>query len=116
MATTFYAIELEPGRLIAAEIDDQGAASLLDSGRSVILANKKELEELAQRLSRPLFLWGRDSRPAPRRGQAAPVPDGRELPKLSPAHATSTSNPRGSAKRAVALRDTMRLWLRLRTA
>jgi hypothetical protein len=59
MKRNVYAVRLEPGRIVAAEISDATAAVLFSEGRSILLATEGELAELARREKRAFVILGR---------------------------------------------------------
>jgi len=61
MPTQIFALRLEPWRLVAAEVTDEAAATLLDAGEQVLLGTFEELGSLALRLARPLVFIARAS-------------------------------------------------------
>ena len=77
MPTQIFALRLEPCRLVAAEVTDEAAATLLDAGEQVLLGTFEELGNLALRLARPLVFIARASAAGspgrePRADQAPP--------------------------------------------
>lgn len=60
MTIQFYAISLQPARVVATEVDPAEAAVLLDAGHSVLLAAPTDLVRLALRYSKPLTIFSRE--------------------------------------------------------
>jgi hypothetical protein len=61
--------------MVAAEVADSVAASMLDQGRSILLATPSELIALARRQKRALALVTRQKPQSPRgNGSAVPAP------------------------------------------
>ena len=54
MSVQWYAIQMEPQWLVAAEIGEWAAAIRLNEGRQVLLATVAELRRIARRLDRSL--------------------------------------------------------------
>ena len=68
MSIHFFAIRIETHRLVAAEIHDRAAATLLAAGQQVLLGTVEELGKLATRLQRPLVTISRvPARSSPQR-------------------------------------------------
>jgi hypothetical protein len=59
MSSQYFAIRIEPTRLVAAQIDDRDAAALLDAGKPILLGTIVELGKLAERLQRQLLTFSR---------------------------------------------------------
>jgi hypothetical protein len=61
MKRNAYAIRVEAGRIIAAEVDDATAALLFNEGVTVLILSQPELEQLARRQYRMLVALPRGS-------------------------------------------------------
>jgi hypothetical protein len=53
----FFAVCVEPHRIVVAEIQDRAVAAVLDSGKQVLLGTVQDLNKLAQRLGRQLVTF-----------------------------------------------------------
>ena len=81
MAVHLYVVSVEKHRLVAAEVQDQAAAALLDAAQTVLLATAEDLGKVARRLRLPLVTIARSAgRPAL---DARPAAD--EVDRLAPA-------------------------------
>jgi hypothetical protein len=74
MSVHFFAVRIEPFLLVAAEIDDQAAATLLDSGQTVLLGTVAELHDLAARHRRALVTISRARTRSAAQSCAIPAP------------------------------------------
>lgn len=61
MPLYYFALRVEPQSVVAAEVSDRTAASLLDRGEPVLLGTFSELNALAQRLRLSLVMISRTS-------------------------------------------------------
>lgn len=69
MLLHYFALRVESQSVVAAEVSDRHAASLLERGEPVLLGTFAELNGLAQRLGLSLVMISRSSSvPAPRVG------------------------------------------------
>lgn len=69
MPLYYFALRIESHSLVAAEVSDQTAASLLDRGEPLLLGTFSELGALSHRLGLPLITISRTVSPAPCRGR-----------------------------------------------
>jgi len=60
MTTEFYAISIQPNRVVATEVDPAEVAVLFDAAHSVLLAAPVDLVRLALRLGKPLKIFNRE--------------------------------------------------------
>lgn len=84
----WYAVRMEPMRLVAAEVRDQTAAAVLDAGQPLLLATEAELIALARRRHMAVTILARQAlgprgtRPVPCVPMSAVSP-ARELAKVA---------------------------------
>jgi len=60
MTIRFYAISIQPARVVATEVNPAEAAVLLDAAHSVLLATPTDLVRVALRYSKPLTICSRE--------------------------------------------------------
>ncbi len=63
MCLHFFALRIEPTRLLATQVTDQTAAASLDAGESILYGTDEDLRSLARRLRLPLVTVARGQRP-----------------------------------------------------
>ena len=75
MPLHFFAIRVEEHRVVAAEIDPEAAAALLDAAHPFLLGTAEDLAKVAQRFRRPLVTIARvRSQAVPAAVRTAPEP------------------------------------------
>ena len=90
MSVHIFAVRIERLRLVAAEIHDRAAATLLDAGQPILLGTVEELNKLATRLQRPLLTISRA--PTHSAPQWNPMPACTFHPQPSPAPGVRNAN------------------------
>ena len=60
MYLDFYAISIQPTRLVATELEPADAAVLFDAAHSILLAAPTDLVRLALRYRKPLKIFSRE--------------------------------------------------------
>jgi hypothetical protein len=60
MSIQFYAISIQPARVVATEVDPAEAAVLLDAAHSVLLAAPTDLVRVALHYNKPLTIFSRE--------------------------------------------------------
>lgn len=70
MCHCYFALRIEPNRLVATEVSDRAAASL-DAGKPVLLGTVDDLRILARRIRLPLVTTARREGPQRSDGSAA---------------------------------------------
>jgi hypothetical protein len=95
MSIPIFAIRVEADLLLAAEIDDQVAATVLDSGQPILLGTAEELADVARRLGRSLVTVAARRNLSPlRESRSRPLPANRaaHFPSaLTPGHCTASA-------------------------
>ena len=84
MCLSFFALRIEPTRLVATEIADRAAAASLDAGEPVLYGTDEDLRRVARRLRLPLVTVARTRTPRrPKFDTAGGAESGwRSAPKL----------------------------------
>ena len=86
MKVNLYAVQLGPTQIVAAEVSESTAATLLDRGQTLLLATVEELRDLVRRLGKPLMIFSCEQTGVSRNDVVAPT------------HARPTVRPRKPAE------------------
>jgi hypothetical protein len=113
MTFSYYAISLQPSRMIANEVAPDEAALLLDAGHAILLAAPVDLVRVALRHHRPVTIFSRDDvRRSARTGKPSASRSSRSTGRSAKSHVAHSFNEsaeldpacrRGSSVRSTAL-------------